>query len=58
MNWSNLAICLRVYGILISEYSVGAFLLLLIFIGFLISQIFRTRDPKFTKESYREEGKK
>lgn len=50
MNWVNLCICLRVYGILISEYSIGALILLLIFIGFLISQVFRTKDPVFREE--------
>jgi hypothetical protein len=58
MNWVNLCICLRVYGILLSEYSIGLGLLLLIIIGFFLLQIFRTKDPVFSRESYREEEKK
>lgn len=59
MTWTNLAICLKVYGILLSEYLIGLIALVFIIIGFFLLQIFRTKDPVFSRESYREkEGKK
>lgn len=58
MNWTNLCICLKVYGILLSEYSIGLIALVLIIIGFFLLQIFRTKDPVFSRESYREKDRK